>query len=1357
MELPASKQEKIKLVEINQYLTCYLCKGYLIDATTISECLHSFCRSCIIQFLQDNSYCPVCKVIINKAKPNLKLDKTLQDIVYKLVPELFMKEMLRRKNYYKDYPEIAAKVSPEERGEDTERTIFNPHEMISLSLEYICDDSAPGAIHIPGLLLGSDSSKDSEAIDENAETQMKRYLLCPGMCRIEVLKKFVRNKYNVDTSQFFIDILYKRVPLPDHYTLIDIGYIYSWQRNELMKFFFRIVDLNNTKRTESPINSMPFISTKIPKTKTNGVKTVLPKRKDSRRKSVGKSNGSIKQFSDEDSKEDLESCNKENDNDRAKSRVEDDGAIDKGKICTNEENSDNRQLTVQLFKTKIANSKECKFENNKDSYKIYDIDSVDETEEVKCYEENRVKTYSAAKASSKPQNNEKQIVQKTELKLSNSDIKNVEPIESQIVKKCYVNKKAISNLVLDDIKIKTEPMKSPTKAELSMMPIIKQEPAFSEHPLCDSGDKFILQLSKNIIDEKEVPNHNSQVYSKTVTKSYTSITLNRSENVEIITQIEPLSNKDGHPIGHHIVKQTIKKGPRMKPPSPKKSTSKSLKSIKRTLKKNLLLKTTNKAKHSLENKNHSLDLKTIFETEKVSNTELNNVNDNSEDEKSKFFKSIELTAVSKLKQIQQEDKSAKEKIKDCKSVASHKRKANSPIVIDNGRPTKLGCKKAVKIILQEKISSLKVSPVEESFSRDNSLQSLIDSCKINIPSSLSITLKESTEDHRSPPVVPPVKNFIEILKLPDENPPSESNTKPSDLSHLKIGKLCDNDSEQKVDQDLSDIAKSLTEKIPMSTTISHIVGPKQQFEIPVTTNAPSKFQIQPAPVPELSKILNISQNEDSTKLTPKSPQTFQKIFEESLKKPPEDVPNLASVEQKEEPTLLSPASESTTNGTSQSNKVKSESEKGKAEGNKVQTLLPKIPISRLPHQSLQKGKRKFEMDFISKLVPQTVASLHSSSLGMNYTVSVGQQSPTKTKKANGIVSPVRAECLPQPVDSKQTLSPSTEVKSVNQIFKVPSPKLSEVSSDSSGPQSSQNKQSMSGSTNKRNILDIPSQLIKKTKKDETSPQKIKIPRWPRNKNKKFSFDTNLMGFVLDPLAPENNTDCKMLIQASSNLQKSIDAVVLKSEGTESDSKKSDTNDTKQHSKESSSPSSEFKVPSLSSGLPKLSDSGCSRPHTPLPKSSPKSSPVIKHMYTPTSSFPNKPVNRPKNVTILPKPVNISPKPRNISPKPSSSGLSPVAPFSVSSGVPSSQNGNVAALSTNEIMEKYNIPNLSQLTATFNINPSILATNQLAAFQQAMLLKHFEMQNRQNWLNRNQGPVLQYEKYLQNLNGSLNGS
>lgn len=32
---------KIKLWDINAHITCRLCSGYLIDATTVTECLHT--------------------------------------------------------------------------------------------------------------------------------------------------------------------------------------------------------------------------------------------------------------------------------------------------------------------------------------------------------------------------------------------------------------------------------------------------------------------------------------------------------------------------------------------------------------------------------------------------------------------------------------------------------------------------------------------------------------------------------------------------------------------------------------------------------------------------------------------------------------------------------------------------------------------------------------------------------------------------------------------------------------------------------------------------------------------------------------------------------------------------------------------------------------------------------------------------------------------------------------------------------------------------------------------------------------------------------------------------------------------
>lgn len=194
-----------------------------------------------------------------------------------------------------------------------------------------------------------------------------------------------------------------------------------------------------------------------------------------------------------------------------------------------------------------------------------------------------------------------------------------------------------------------------------------------------------------------------------------------------------------------------------------------------------------------------------------------------------------------------------------------------------------------------------------------------------------------------------------------------------------------------------------------------------------------------------------------------------------------------------------------------------------------------------------------------------------------------------------------------------------------------------------------------------------------------------------------------------------------------------------------------------------------------------------------PKHSPKSSPVIKHMYAPTPNLLMDPlrVNTFGHKESSPKFCDISkqpspsikppyPSPNKIS---SSCKLSPCSPKQItspSSLSPKTSQANPSGpssakldsdggtspstltksssdalnqMSQNQLVEKYNIQNLAQLTASLNFNSANFGmnpTNQLAALQHAMLFKHFEMQNRQNWLNMNQGPLLQYEKYLQSL-------
>lgn len=44
MSLPRQEEVKVKMKELNEHIVCCLCAGYFIDATTITECLHT-CES----------------------------------------------------------------------------------------------------------------------------------------------------------------------------------------------------------------------------------------------------------------------------------------------------------------------------------------------------------------------------------------------------------------------------------------------------------------------------------------------------------------------------------------------------------------------------------------------------------------------------------------------------------------------------------------------------------------------------------------------------------------------------------------------------------------------------------------------------------------------------------------------------------------------------------------------------------------------------------------------------------------------------------------------------------------------------------------------------------------------------------------------------------------------------------------------------------------------------------------------------------------------------------------------------------------------------------------------------------------
>ncbi|XP_074573256.1 E3 ubiquitin protein ligase DRIP2-like [Curcuma longa] len=80
---------KVKRKILASFLTCPICNKLLRDATTIFECLHTFCRNCIYEKLdeEETDCCPVCNIHLGCLPvEKLRADHNLHDLRAKIFP-----------------------------------------------------------------------------------------------------------------------------------------------------------------------------------------------------------------------------------------------------------------------------------------------------------------------------------------------------------------------------------------------------------------------------------------------------------------------------------------------------------------------------------------------------------------------------------------------------------------------------------------------------------------------------------------------------------------------------------------------------------------------------------------------------------------------------------------------------------------------------------------------------------------------------------------------------------------------------------------------------------------------------------------------------------------------------------------------------------------------------------------------------------------------------------------------------------------------------------------------------------------------------------------------------------------------
>eukprot|EP00698_Gefionella_okellyi_P003568 TRINITY_DN13358_c0_g1_i1.p1 TRINITY_DN13358_c0_g1~~TRINITY_DN13358_c0_g1_i1.p1 ORF type:complete len:360 (-),score=47.55 TRINITY_DN13358_c0_g1_i1:94-1173(-) len=116
--MPDNEVITFRTTVLNSFLVCPLCLGYFRDATTVAECLHTFCKGCIFKYFHLNKaqVCPECNVSLGTfPTTQLRPDHVKQAIVEKVFPEFAEQDAIAEREFMKkwraEHPEEA--VVPE--------------------------------------------------------------------------------------------------------------------------------------------------------------------------------------------------------------------------------------------------------------------------------------------------------------------------------------------------------------------------------------------------------------------------------------------------------------------------------------------------------------------------------------------------------------------------------------------------------------------------------------------------------------------------------------------------------------------------------------------------------------------------------------------------------------------------------------------------------------------------------------------------------------------------------------------------------------------------------------------------------------------------------------------------------------------------------------------------------------------------------------------------------------------------------------------------------------------------------------------------------------------------------------------
>jgi hypothetical protein len=197
--------------ELNQHLTCALCTGYLVDALTVTECLHSFCKSCFIKYLQKPILvergpalqdrcvgCPACLSPLPKPLECVRKDTLLQNIVCKAIPHLHFREQERRIGF-------ESQKRGSERSNEVDKAIYVVLEYIDVNELRTCTNY-DAAVNNDDLAMNNNYKLTDANQRETRSPNRELYISVSSRIPLATLKRFLALRFNnADVTLFSCD------------------------------------------------------------------------------------------------------------------------------------------------------------------------------------------------------------------------------------------------------------------------------------------------------------------------------------------------------------------------------------------------------------------------------------------------------------------------------------------------------------------------------------------------------------------------------------------------------------------------------------------------------------------------------------------------------------------------------------------------------------------------------------------------------------------------------------------------------------------------------------------------------------------------------------------------------------------------------------------------------------------------------------------------------------------------------------------------------------------------------------------------------------------------------------------------